>query len=94
MRDPSSADIKAPDGYLLGGLRTVRNDGTLLFHRMYWQCPKEWIGERIWVHVTDMMMLNEIKAAPPGQHIFSCDFRNHIFLKPANKPDARAERMR
>lgn len=68
-------DIKAPDGYLLGGLRSVRADGTILFHRMYWSAPKEWAGERVWVHVTDGMGLNTIEAARPGLHIYEARSR-------------------
>ncbi len=68
-------DIKAPDGYLLGGLRKVRADGTILFQRGFWQAPKEWAGERVWVHETweyrpgrgDQLFL---EAAHPGLHIY------------------------
>jgi len=63
-------DIKAPDGYTLGGMRLVRRDGTVLFGRQYWPVPKEWIGERIWVHVADCYG-SELEAAPPGQHIYA-----------------------
>lgn len=58
-------DIKAPDGFLLGGLRRVRADGTILFQRGYWQAPKEWAGEKVWVHCTDSGA-GDLDAAPPG----------------------------
>ena len=76
----SRNDIKAPDGYTLGGLRKVRKDGTILFGRGWWEAPDEWVGEEVWVHEhwtlrssTDgfggeMLML---EAAPPGEHIYS-----------------------
>ena len=88
-RDPRDADIKAPDGYLLGGLRRVRKDGTLLFHRIHWQCPEEWIGKQIWVHVIDPITLDNIEAAPPGRFFFECSFGERILLEPADKPDAK-----
>ena len=62
-------DIKAPDGYTLGGMRRVRSDGTVLFGRQYWPVPNEWIGHRIWVHVADGYGC-ELEVAPPGQHIY------------------------
>lgn len=95
-------DIKAPDGYLLGGYRRVRKDGTILFHRMYWVAPPEWIGEMVWVHVTDGMSLESIEAARPGLHIFEAqgmasnsivgqvaDPTACIELFPNDRPDAK-----
>ena len=95
-------DIKAPDGYLLGGLRSVRRDGTILFHRMFWTAPKEWAGARVWVHVTDGMALNTIDAARPGLHIYEAramtstctvgqksDPTACIELLPQDRPDAK-----
>jgi hypothetical protein len=50
-------DIKAPDGYLLGGLRRVRKDGSILFQRGYWELPDEvketFVGEDVWVHIDE-----------------------------------------
>lgn len=65
-------DIKAPDGYLLGGERSVRQDGTILFQRGWWQAPKEWAGEYVWVHCLDAEgNFFEIEVAPPGYSDFS-----------------------
>lgn len=89
-RDSRNDDIKAPDGYLLGGLRLVRRDGSVLFHRMWWRCPKEWVGERIWVHVDDDMGLDTISAAPPGQHIYRAQSDGEAqTLYPVERPDAK-----
>lgn len=65
-------DIKAPDGYLLGGLRRVRKDGTILFQRGWWKAPDEWIGEDVWVHEYEHPRNREtiIRAAPPGVGIY------------------------
>lgn len=90
MSDRNNYDIKAPDGYLLGGLRLVRNDGTVLFHRMWWRCPQEWVGERIWVHVDDGMGLDTISAAPPGEHIYRAQSLGLAeTLEPVARPDAK-----
>jgi hypothetical protein len=68
-------DIKAPDGYLLGGLRRVRSDGTILFQRGWWKAPDEWIGTEVWVHKDELgnpgMRDREviIRDAPPGMYI-------------------------
>lgn len=62
MRKPN--DIKAPDGFLLGGKRLVRKDGTILFQRGWWQAPKEWAGEYCWVHCTDSG-IGDLEVAPP-----------------------------
>lgn len=58
-------DIKAPDGFLLGGERLVRQDGTILFQRGWWQAPTEWAGEYVWVHCTDGGA-GDLEVAPPG----------------------------
>lgn len=60
-------DIKAPDGFLLGGERIVRSDGTVLFQRGYWQLPEGFAeaGEYVWVHCTDSGA-GDLEAAPPG----------------------------
>lgn len=82
-------DIKAPDGFLLGGLRKVRDDGTVLFHRGYWQCPKEWAGERIWLHVIDSL-IGGVEAAPPGIHIYRAQQSSQaVTLKQIDRPDAK-----
>ena len=47
-------DIKAPDGYLPGGLRRVRSEGTILFQRGWWKAPAEWIGKEIRVHEDEL----------------------------------------
>ncbi len=62
-------DIKAPDGFLLGGLRLVHKDGTILFQRGYWQAPKDWAGEKVWVHCTEGGA-GDLDAAHPGFHIY------------------------
>lgn len=74
-RNKPSADIKAPDGFTLGGLRLVRKDGTILFSRGWWKVPDEWIGEKVWVHVADCYGI-EIEVAPPGIHIY-CALLDH-----------------
>lgn len=68
---PELRDIKAPDGYTLGGLRLVRKDGTILFGRGWWQAPVEWAGQKVWVH--EEWAGNELylEAAEPGIHIYS-----------------------
>jgi hypothetical protein len=89
-------DIKAPDGYLLGGLRKVRADGTILFQRGYWQAPKEWAGEKVWVHEewinTEKYPRGELhlEAAPPGIHIYSArSQRCTTICERTKKPDAK-----
>jgi len=62
-------DIKAPDGFLLGGERLVRQDGTILFQRGWWQAPKDWVGEYVWVHCSDGGA-GDLEVAPPGYHSF------------------------
>lgn len=86
---PSERDIKAPDGFTLAGLRRVRADGTLLFGRSWWTCPAEWIGMRVWVHVTDCHGA-EIEAAPPGVHIYTAQMDlTTMKLTRADRADAK-----
>ena len=68
-RAGAERDIKAPDGFLLGGLRRVRRDSTILFQRGWWRAPPEWINKLVWVHITDYFGA-AVEAAPPGQHIY------------------------
>lgn len=89
-------DIKAPDGFLLGGVRRVRKDGTILFQRGWWKCPDEWIGKDIWVHEHvdggpfERMVKCGVEAAPPGIHIYEARLKKRsIVLEPADRPDAR-----
>lgn len=65
-------DIKAPDGFLLGGLRRVRADGTILFQRGWWKAPDDWIGDLVWVHCTESGA-GALMAAPPGVHIYTAE---------------------
>ena len=46
-------DVKAPDGFLLGGWRKVCKGGYLRFHRGRWTHPEltEHVGEYVFVHV-------------------------------------------
>lgn len=86
-------DIKAPDGYLLGGLRKVLKDGTVLFQRGYWgPCPKEWVGEKVWVHEEAEFgwpRTTYLDAAPPGVHIFAAQSRQQaVRLDRTDRPDA------
>lgn len=83
-------DIKAPDGYLLGGERVVRPDGTVLFQRGWWQAPMEWAGEYVWVHCTDGGA-GDLEVAPPGYSSFyraQLD-RVTIFCSRTGRPDAK-----
>lgn len=91
-------DIKAPDGYLLGGLRLVRKDGTILFQRGYWQAKKEWAGEMVWVHehwqATPGFDLRSetqcLECAPPGFHIYEARSRRAtVICERTSRPDAR-----
>lgn len=83
-------DIKAPDGFTLGGLRLVRRDGTILFGRSWWKVPDDWIGEKVWVHVVDHLGV-KIDVAPPGLYIFDAllNHRDQV-LRPerTDRPDA------
>jgi len=83
----NSNDIKAPDGYLLGGLRLVRSDGTILFQRGWWQAPKDWAGEMVWVHGQWGRL---IEAAPPGVHIYSARTAGtQVTCERTARPDAK-----
>ena len=84
-----TADIKAPDGFLLGGERVVRQDGTILFQRGWWQAPVEWAGEYVWVHCTDSGA-GDLEVAPPGyQSISRAQMDEKTILCPRTKrPDA------
>lgn len=68
MRDH---DIKAPDGYLLGGERRVRAGGVILFQRGWWQLPDGFAqqGEYCWVLCTDGGA-GDLEVAPPGYRCF------------------------
>ena len=92
-------DIKAPDGFLLGGLRLVRADGTILFQRGWWQAPMDWAGEKVWVHEkwlgddggkysnnTELVL----EAAYPGLHIYEARQIHHtIFCERTKRSDAK-----
>lgn len=84
-------DIKAPDGFLLGGLRWVRSDGTILFQRGYWQAPKEWAGEKVWVHCNDGGAAGDLDAAPPNyDSIYRARLDQKTVLCPrTDRPDAK-----
>jgi hypothetical protein len=89
-------DIKAPDGYLLGGLRRVRSDGTILFQRGWWKAPDEWIGTEVWVHEDERgnpgMRDREviIRAAPPGMYIATAILEGvAVVCHRTDRPDAK-----
>ena len=83
-------DIKAPDGYLLGGLRRVRANGTILFQRDYWQAPKEWAGQDVWVHQDERSDHTVIEAAPPGVHIYTARSASaQVICEPIDRPSAK-----
>lgn len=93
-------DIAAPDGYVLGGVRTVRRDGTILFQRGWWQAPIEWAGERVWVH--EIWRATEggkhghgeelaLEVAPPGLHIYDARYQqNTVRCGRTDRPDAKS----
>jgi hypothetical protein len=87
-------DIKAPDGFLLGGLRKVRTDGTVLFQRGWWQCPVSWAGEVIWVHERWMRggkgaEEQKVEAWPPGVQIWA-ESAATVILERTERRDAKA----
>jgi len=91
-------DIKAPDGYTVGGLRLVRKDGTILFNRGWWQAPKEWAGEKVWVHeewkwVSGQGETLVLEVAQPGLHIYEAKIMRPepftIICDRTERPDAR-----
>lgn len=101
MRDPH--DIKAPDGYLLGGLRRVRKDGTILFQRGWWELPEEvkanFVGEEVWVHAYDpnpvggRSMDALLEVAAPGLHIYEAKSMRPpltVMATRNDRPDAKA----
>lgn len=95
-------DIKAPDGYLLGGRRRVRKDGTILFQRGWWALPDDvkadFIGHDVWVHINNLSQpgTNDgdevLDVAYPGLHIYEA-----LGMRPprvsiarrTNRPDAK-----
>lgn len=79
-------DIKAPDGYLLGGLRRVRRDSTILFQRGWWRAPDAWIGYDVWVHCMDAGA-GDLEAAPPGWHIYDARSAKNTFRLPRTDRD-------
>lgn len=82
-------DIKAPDGFLLGGLRRVRADGSILFQRGYWQAPIEWAGETVWVHCTDCGA-GDLEVAPPGFRLWEIGASERNYFAPrTERPDAK-----
>ena len=84
-------DIKAPDGYLLGGWRKVRADGSILLGRGYWQAPIEWAGERVQVHNNEADGdFHTIDAAEPGDTIYAARVGRRVHILPAiDRPDAK-----
>ncbi len=91
-------DIKAPDGFMLGGLRLVRGDGTILFSRGWWQAPLDWAGEKVWVHerwigVLGFSSASEalfLEVAPPGFHIYEARSRGTtVICERTDRPDAK-----
>mgnify|MGYP000937835223 CR=1 FL=1 len=93
-------DIKAPDGFLLGGVRRVRKDGTILFQRGYWAIPEaereRFIGENVWCHIFDKNGPGErhkgeaLEVAEPGYHIYDArSLRRTVLAERNEKPDAK-----
>jgi hypothetical protein len=87
-------DIKAPDGYLLGGLRRVLKDRTILFQRGYWgPVPAEWVGERVWVHEDHDLSWphgSYLDVAPPGVHIYAARVDGgNVRADRTERPDAK-----
>ncbi len=93
MRKPH--DIKAPDGYTLGGERRVRRDGTVLFNRGWWQLPFGFAerGEYVWVHeewTADNKQVLEV--APPGYRSYYAAKLDGetIIVQRTSRPDAKS----
>ena len=83
-------DIKAPDGYLLGGLRKVRADGTILFQRGWWKAPDEMIGETVWLHTLEPDEFDHIEIARGGLHIYEARAQGETVKAPrTERQDAR-----
>lgn len=99
MRNRDNHDIKAPDGYVLGGLRKVRNGGIILFNRGYWQVPEAFVssfeGEKVWVHEAWVGSLEggekiALEAANPGLHIYEArEMKMTVICHGADKADAK-----
>lgn len=97
---PHDHDIKAPDGYVLGGLRKVRKSGLILFNRGYWQIPEPFLSsfedEKVWVHEAWVGSLEggekiALEAAYPGLHIYEARFmKKTVICYAALKPDAKS----
>lgn len=87
-------DIKAPDGYLLGGHRLVRPNSTIFFGRSWWKAPADWIGEVVEVHNLDADgNFHQIEAAPPGVGIYAARMNEQaVTLENAGRPDAKTGR--
>ena len=93
-------DIKAPDGYLLGGYRLVRRDGSILFQRGYWSIPDDYIqefaGMKVWVHEAWLWASSGgerlcLEVAHPGLHIYEARTANMtVFAERNNRPDAKS----
>lgn len=100
MRGHDTNDIKAPDGYVLGGLRKVRKGGIILFNRGYWQVPSTFIptfeGEKVWVHEAWVGSLEggeriALEVANPGLHIYEArSMRMTVICHGADKSDAKS----
>lgn len=90
MRGPRQNDITAPDGYVVGGLRLVRADGSILFNRGWWQAPIEWAGEKVWVHEESKGGYIFLDVAPPGVHIYSSRLeQSNTLCERTKRPDAK-----
>jgi hypothetical protein len=95
-------DIKASDGYLLGGLRRVRIDGTILFQRVWWELPKEtksrFVGQNVWVHIHESYGACAIhrgetilEVAEPNLHIYRAKLERKVVIARRNKrPEAKS----
>jgi hypothetical protein len=97
-------DIKAPDGYLLGGVRRVRPDGTILFQRGYWELPDDvksrFVGEDVWCHEVEIGSRpsssgfspgkGALEVAHPGLHIYEArSIKMTVIAERNDKPDAK-----
>jgi hypothetical protein len=85
-------DIKAPDGFLLGGERRVRAGGVILFQRGWWQLPEGFAqqGEYCWVHCTDSGA-GDLEVAPPGYRDFYAAAHDRVTIRAprTDRPDAK-----
>lgn len=101
MRRRHDNDIKAPDGYTLGGLRLVRSDATILFNRGWWLAPKAWASQKVWVHEEWLNTTDTgewcpehlvLEAASPGLHIYEARMMkppHTVICERTERPDAR-----